>query len=118
MYIRALEADPNADVKFVVGIPFQSHVGFHTTGDILEDIWDWPNLEAMVSTHFLYPYVGDQDYDLLPAHVFNAVHSKPEVDAELEKHDTGPLNPANKPKKTAAKKSAVAAVQQMESGNA
>lgn len=109
MYIRALLADPNIEIKFVAGQNFQSHVGFHEIGDIIEDAAEWPNLEVLVNTRFLFPYVGDQEYDRLPAYVYSMVMTKAEVDAELDK-ETGPRGAvaavealrAREPKKSAA----------------
>lgn len=109
MYIRALLADPSVEIKFVAGQNFQSHVGFHEIGDIIEDAAEWPNLEVLVNTRFLYPYVGDQEYDRLPAYVYSMVMTKAEIDAELDK-ETGPRGAvaavealrAREPKKSAA----------------
>lgn len=86
MNIYALHNDPNVKIQLIAGRDFDSHEGHHELGDVLpESAWQWPNLEEMTRTGFVYLWSGDEDYTWLPPHVFSAVMCKAEIDAELDK---------------------------------
>lgn len=72
-------------VKYIVGFNFKSELGEHLTGDVLtaEVANSFPNLEILVSNHFLWPYAPKSNYGWLPPHLFNDVLLREEAEAQL-----------------------------------
>jgi len=72
-------------VKYIVGRPFTSEEGEHTTGEEIPArlAESWRYLEAFVDTGLLYKVYGE-GYDRLPPHVFTAVRTKEEALAAIE----------------------------------
>lgn len=82
---------------YIVGIPFKSEFGTHTTGDKIEDkdARKWYALETLVNTGRLYRVHADKGYSTLPPHVYSAVMRRREVEAILENRPTA--SPYDKP---------------------
>jgi len=71
-------------VKYVAGLTFQSEYGVHEAGSEVKEAEQFPNLEVLVSNHFLWPYAPDEGYDYLPVHLFGSVERLEEVKAHLD----------------------------------
>lgn len=81
---------------YIVGIPFKSELGTHTTGDKIEekDARKWHALESLVNTGLLYRVHGDKGFKGLPPHVYQAVMRRKDVDALLaRKSGAEPYDP-------------------------
>jgi hypothetical protein len=70
-------------VKFIAGRTFKSEYGTHEAGSVVKEALEFRNIEVLVSNHFLYPYAPEGGYDQLPAHLFNHVQLKEEVEAAM-----------------------------------
>lgn len=72
-------------MNYIVGTPFRSNFGTHTTGDeITEEMArTWPRLESLVNTGRLYRIVEDGDYARLPAHIANKVKTRSQMEAKM-----------------------------------
>lgn len=70
---------------YIVGIPFKSEHGTHTTGDKIDEkvANKWAALEVLVNTGRLYRVHPDKGYRNLPPHVYSAVQRRAEVDKAL-----------------------------------
>jgi hypothetical protein len=76
-------------VKFIAGRTFKSEYGTHEAGSEVKEALEFRNIEVLVSNHFLYPYAPDEGYDQLPAHLFNHVQKRQEVEGAM----TGDVTP-------------------------
>ena len=70
-------------VKYLAGVTFQSEYGVHEAGTVVKQAEKFPNLEVLVSAHYLWPYAPEKGYEWLPPHLFNDVRTMKEVKAAL-----------------------------------
>ena len=71
------------NVRFIAGRDFDTEFGHHEYGEEVPEAPQISNLDVLVSAGFLHPYVPEQGYQYLPAHLYNYLNTKAEVESKL-----------------------------------